>query len=140
MSGPKTVTASFGTGPGFTLSALPDMTVAAGGVPASATLSVSPYGGFAQNVAFSNVNPVAGLWVTFSPNPVSADGTTQVTFSATANLAPGTYTATIQGSGGSFQQTRSVNVVVQSASGTPVREYIRMGDRMIAIENGSIQP
>ena len=130
VNGPATVAANFSQSAGFTVSQPPTLFVAPGG-STSATLTVAAFGGFSQDVTFSSSNLPSGLLATFTPSRVGPNGSTQVTFSAAAGMARLTYQVNLQATGGAVQQTVSVIVTV----GFTVREYIRLRDRIIAIEN-----
>lgn len=133
MSGPLGITANFTTlGPDFVLSVVPPQHVVQGS-SVTATLTVTPSGGFNQNVTFSYANWPTGLSATFTPNPVTPNSATTIRFSASAGTPPATYDVVLTATGGSVERTQTVRLVVEAPQ-RRLREYIRLGDRIIAIE------
>jgi hypothetical protein len=116
LNGPKSVAANFTSGAGFTLNPMPEQTVTPGATGATtATTTVSPFGGFNQNVTFAYANAPVGVTATFYPATVGPSGSTRVTFSAAEGIAAGTYTLNLQAAGGGVQQIQAVSLKVLSA-------------------------
>ena len=117
---------------GFTLSTLPTQYLIAGaGDPVLATATVIPIGGFQQNVTFSLSGMPAGVSASFSPNPVPPNGSTQISFVAAAETAPGTYNMTLVATGGGSQITQVVTLSI--LDGTQMWE-----ERLVARDDGSV--
>ncbi len=105
---------------GFVLSAsgISPTSVAAGGSPLTATVSVAPSNGsnFSGTVSFSCAN-VSGITCSFNPTTVSGGtGTTTVTISVAANVATGATSVTVTGTSGSLSATTTVSFTVTATS------------------------
>ncbi|WP_027891575.1 S8 family serine peptidase [Calidithermus chliarophilus] len=97
--------------PDFSLSVTtPDVQLAPGG-SASLTVNLNRSGGFANSVTFSLSGAPTGLTGSFNPGSTTGNSTT-LNLSASASLAPGSYTLTVQGSSGSLSRNATVNLVV----------------------------
>jgi subtilisin family serine protease len=100
--------------PDFGIAASPSTatTVAGGGVSYSVT--VSPLNGFAGDVSLSlgGLTPQQASW-SFNPTTVAGGaGTSQLTITTAASLAPGTYPLTVTGAGGTISNSTAVSLVV----------------------------
>lgn len=110
--------------PNFTLSATPaSRTVTAGG-STTFTVANTATGGFASAITLSATPAISGVSYSFSPNPMSAGGSSTLTCTTTAAAAPGTYTLTISGTGGSLTRTTTVQLTVSApSSGNAVKTF-----------------
>jgi len=84
----------------------------------SSTVSVLQFLGFTEPVALSADNVPAGATVAFMPNPVTPPGTSALTISGTAGVAPGSYTIDIVGTStpSSFSHDATVTLNLFSAA------------------------
>jgi hypothetical protein len=100
--------------PDFTLAATPSSrSVLAGGV-ASYTLTVGARNGFAGSVALSlsGLTGSQASW-SYAPPAISSSGSSTLTVTTAASLAPGTYRLTLTGRSGALSHTATVSLVVQ---------------------------
>ncbi len=104
---------------GFSLGASPASLGAASGTSTATTVTITPAGGFTGRVTLAATGLPAGVTAAFSPNPTTSVST--VTFTASANAAPGTRTVTLMGvSGGQVKMTTLTLTISPAASGTSV--------------------
>lgn len=107
----RTTTASLQiTAPSFTLGATPASQSVAQGASANYSLTITPSGGFASDVALSISGLPAGTSAQFTPNP--ATGTSSLVVSTTAATPAGTVALTITGVSGALTRTANVNMTV----------------------------
>ena len=102
------------TAPDFTLGATPPSASTAAGGGVSYTVSVGALNGFSGDVglALSGLSSSQASW-TLAPAVVAGgSGSSQLTVTTAAGLAPGSYPLTITGSSGSIAHTVSVTLVV----------------------------
>lgn len=99
--------------PDFTLVASPSTASAAQGGSVSYTVSVSPQGGFDEDVALSVSGLPAGATGSFVPTVVAGgSGSSQLTVTTSPSTPIGSYPLTITGTGGSESRIASVTMVV----------------------------
>jgi hypothetical protein len=99
----------------FSISASPSSLSVAQGASGSSTISTAVTSGSSQSVSLSASGQPSGTTVSFSPNPITAGGSSTMTVNVGANTAPGTYTITVTGTGTSATHTTTVTLtVVQS--------------------------
>ncbi len=115
-------------GPSFTLSPSPSSRTVTAGNPTSYTINVNPSGGFTGDVTLgvTNVSPSpssGSIGTSFVGNPVTINspnsGSATLNVTTTADVTPGTYTITVQGTNGSLNPTTSVTLVVNSSGPPP---------------------
>ncbi|PYN73367.1 MAG: hypothetical protein DMD97_21225, partial [Candidatus Rokuibacteriota bacterium] len=99
-----------GPGPDFTLSAAPSSRTVTPGGSTSYDVTISPTGGFTDQVTLSVSGLPTGATGSFTPNPATASSTLSVTTSPSTPL--GAYTLTITGVSGSLTHTTTVTLVV----------------------------
>jgi subtilisin-like proprotein convertase family protein len=88
------------------------------------TVSNTASGGFASAITLSATPAISGVSYAFSPNPMAAGGSSTLTCTTTAAAAPGTYTLTILGTGGSLSRTTTVQLTVSApSSGNAVKTF-----------------
>jgi subtilisin-like proprotein convertase family protein len=110
--------------PNFTLSATPSSSTVTAGNPAAFTLTSTASGGFSDNVTLSASPAIGGVTYSFALNPIGPNGSTTLTCSTTTSAAPGTYTITISGTGGSLVRTTAVQLTINPpAGGNAVRTF-----------------
>src|SRR5206468_3051238 len=107
-----TVTLVVNAPPDFTLSAAPPSRAFALGACPSYTLTISPTGGFSDQVTLSVSGLPNGATGGFTPNPATTSSTLSV--STSPSTPTGTYTLTITGVGGSLTRTTTVTLVVNA--------------------------
>ncbi len=73
-------------------------------------MTISPIGGFTDQVTLSVSGLPSGATGSFNPNPATASSTLSVTTSPIT--LPGTYTLTITGVSGTLTHTTTVSLVV----------------------------
>jgi subtilisin family serine protease len=103
--------------PDFSLAATPSSASALPGGSVTYTVSAGSGGGFAGSVALSLSGLTAGqaTW-SFAPAAIAGGaGASQLTVTAAASLAPGSYPLTINGTSGSLAHTAPVTLVVSAA-------------------------
>jgi len=98
----------------FSLAATPASVTVAQGASATSSIAVSAQNGFNSPVAFTVSGLPSGVTAQFSP--VSAAGTSTLTFSAGASAASGPAVITVTGTAGSLAKTVSIALTV---TGTP---------------------
>jgi subtilisin-like proprotein convertase family protein len=100
----------------FTLSVSPSSQTAC--VPANAiyVVDIGATGGFSGNINLSVSGVPTGATSSFSTNPVSAPGTSDLTIGNTSNATPGTYTLTISATGSTGTKTEDVELIISSGS------------------------
>lgn len=95
----------------FSLSVSPSTAVVKKGGTTKYGITVTPSGGFNSNVSLSVAGVPSGAGATFSLNPISSGSGTSSLSVSTGSAAPGTYTLTITGAGGS--SSHSINVTLK---------------------------
>jgi uncharacterized membrane protein len=100
--------------PDFTLTASPSSRSTTPGTAVTYTVSIGSLNGFAGTVALSLSGLPAGSTSSFAPASVSGKGTSQLTVTPAASLAPGTYPLTVTGTSGAIVHTARVTLVVAS--------------------------
>src|SRR5947208_2104164 len=101
-----------GPGPDFTLSASPSSRTVTPGGSTSYDVTISPTGGFTDQVTLSVSGLPTGATGSFTPNPATASSTPTVTTSP--STPPGAYTLTITAVSGSLTHTTPVTLVVNA--------------------------
>lgn len=99
----------------FSLSANPTSLTVTQGASGTASISVTPAGGFAGNVAFSATGLPAGVTATF--NPPSSPSATTVTLAANASAPTGTSAFTITGTSGALSASTALALTVNAPAG-----------------------
>jgi len=94
----------------FSLSVSPSTAVVKKGGTATYGVTVTPSGGFNSNVSLSVGGLPGGASASFSPNPVPSGSGASSLSVITGTAAPGTYTLTITGTGGS---SHSINATLK---------------------------
>jgi len=94
----------------FTLSAAPASRTVTQGGSTSYAVTISPTGGFSDQVTLSVSGLPNGATGSFTPNPATASSTLSVTTGLVT--LPGTYTLTITGVSGALTHTTTVELVV----------------------------
>jgi hypothetical protein len=97
--------------PGFSLSAAPASQSVVQGTNGNYTVNVTPSGGFSSNVTLSVSGVPSGASASLSPNPVAGGGSPNLSVNA-GSAALGTYTLTINASGGGISHTTSVTLSI----------------------------
>ncbi len=82
------------------------------GQSASFVISVTPFGGFTNQVTFTATNLPSGVTVSFSPETVNSPGTSLLTLNATTNAANGAFTLELTATGGGISHMASGGVSV----------------------------
>jgi serine protease len=88
------------TSPNFTLSLSPNSGSVAPGGSLSTSITINRSGGFSNSVMLSLSGAPSGVSSSFSPNPAS--NTSTLSFNVASYTAPGVYTLTLSGTGGSL--------------------------------------
>jgi hypothetical protein len=99
--------------PSFTLSANPTSLSVVQGASGSATISVTPSGGFNSSVSFSASGAPSGVTASFSPT--SSPTSTTITLAAGASAPVGTSVFSITGTSGSLSATTALALTVTAA-------------------------
>jgi subtilisin-like proprotein convertase family protein len=106
--------------PDFTLAATPSSQTVTVGNSTTFTVSNTALNGFTGNVTLSATPAISGVTYGFSPNPMSAGGSSTLTVTTTAGATTGTQTLTITGSSGSLTHTTTVSLTINAA---PVPDF-----------------
>lgn len=110
-----TVTATVNIAPvGFTVSANPSSLSIPPGGSGTSTITVTAVSGFTGVVVLSATSP-AGISTSFNPPTVTNSGTSILTITVAASVAPGSYIITVKGTSGTTTATTTITVSV----GTP---------------------
>jgi hypothetical protein len=96
--------------PDFALSASPSSRMINPGGVASYSVTISPVGGFSNQVTLTASGLPGGANGSFSPNPATGSSTLSVTTST--STPPATYTLTITGVSGSLTHATTISLVV----------------------------
>jgi len=99
---------------GYSLSAT--SATAQQGATGTSTVSSSIFGGYASSITLSASGLPTGVTVGFGTNPITAGGSSQLTFTVASTVATGTYTITITGTGSDTTvETTSLTLTVTAA-------------------------
>jgi serine protease len=101
----------------FAMSASPPSLTIVQGSSGSTTINTSVTSGSAQSVTLSLGGVPAGVSGAFTPNPVTAGGSSNLALTVGASATPGTYTLVVTGTGASATRTANVSLAVQSKAG-----------------------
>ena len=104
----------------FSISASPALSNVTQGGSTTSAISTAITNGAAQTIALSAGGLPAGVTASFSPNTVSAGGSSTLTLTASGGAAVGTSTVVVTGTGTSATHTTSVSLTVAAASVDPV--------------------
>jgi hypothetical protein len=100
------------------------------------TVTVTGIGGFNSAVSLSAPSLPAGVTATFTPTAISPGQTATLILSAAATgTTPGSYTLTVRGTSGTLSHDTTGTYTITTPAGAQLKEYIRLGNRVIAIEN-----
>ncbi len=100
-------------GPDFALSASPANVTVAPGASVTSDIELVPIDGFSGTVNLSASGMPGELTAGFSQNSLSTSGTSRLTLTADAAIAPSTYSVTVTGVSGGNTRTAIVNVTVE---------------------------
>jgi len=107
------VTGNLTAGPDFALSATPANVTVAPGASITSDIELVPIDGFTGTVNLSASGMPGDLTAAFSPGSLNTNGTSTLTLTADAAIAPGTYSVTVSGVSGGNTRTAIVNVTVE---------------------------
>jgi hypothetical protein len=113
----------------FTLSATPASQAVTAGQNATYTATVTPVSGFTGTVDFSVTGLPSGAFATFTPESVTASGSTTLLIT-TAGVASGSYPLVIRGSSGPVTRTANVTLTINgdfTISATPSSRTVNRG-------------
>ncbi|MFD0591902.1 proprotein convertase P-domain-containing protein [Catellatospora coxensis] len=105
------------TGNDYSVSVSPAAGATNPGGSLSATVTTAVTSGSTQSVALSAAGLPAGVSASFSPSTVPAGGSSALTLSTTAAVAPGTYPITITGTGSGTTRTAVYTLTVNGTAG-----------------------
>ncbi len=120
--------------PDFSLSASPASQSIIVGQSTSYSVTFSPFNGYSGTVSFMVSGLPAGAGATFTPASLSAAGTTTMSVTTTASVAPGSYPLTITGSDGVLTHTTSVTLV---ANPVPATDFTVSAPAAITVKRNS---
>ena len=100
----------------LTLIAQPDVQTVLPGDTTAYTLSVTASEGFTSPVILTSQGAPSETTFSFTPNPVTPPGTSQLYITTTASTAAGTYAMTVTGTAGALTDTANVTLMVASAA------------------------
>jgi hypothetical protein len=106
-----------GTGPSFTLSAVPISLSIVQGSMGTSTITVTPSGGFTGSVTLEASGLPSGVTAAFNPSSTTTTSTLTLTASSSATVG-GPTTVTITGTSGSLTATTTVALTVTSPTGS----------------------
>ncbi len=109
--------------PDFSLGATPSSQTVTAGNSTTYTVTSTPSNGFAGNVSLAATPAISGVSYGFVPNPIGPSGSSTLTVSTTTSAAPGTYTLTLTGTSGSLVHSTTVQLVISSTGGNPVKTF-----------------
>ena len=98
--------------PDFTLGVNPTFANVAQSGTATYTVSVTFTGGFSSSVSLSATPSISGATYSFSPQTLSASGTSTFTISTTQTVKGGYYQVTITGTGGGMSHSAFISFTV----------------------------
>lgn len=96
----------------FSLSASPSSRTVTPGYPASYGITITPSGGFTNQVTLSVSGLPSGATASFSPNPAGSSSTLAITTGT--STPPGTYPLTVTGISSTLSHTTTLTLVVSS--------------------------
>ncbi|MBB5868106.1 X-Pro dipeptidyl-peptidase [Allocatelliglobosispora scoriae] len=105
------------TGNDYAISVSPAAGATNPGGSLSATVATAVTSGSGQSVALSASGLPSGVTASFTPSTVTAGGSSALTLSTTASVAPGTYQITIIGTGTSATRTAAYSLTVNGPGG-----------------------
>ena len=102
------------TSPDFTISASPSSVTVQQGHSGTSTITTTALNGFNNAITLSASGQPSGVTVGFGTNPITApgNGSSLMTMTVGASVAPGTYTITVTGVGGGITHTTTVSLTV----------------------------
>ena len=98
--------------PDFTVGVNPTSANVAQSGAATYTVSVTFTGGFSSSVSLSATPSISGATYSFSPQTLSASGTSKFTISATQTVKGGYYQVTVTGTGGGMSHSAFISFTV----------------------------
>lgn len=102
--------------PSFTLSPSSSSVSVTQGESAADTITVNKVDGFSGSVTLAASGLPSGITASFGTNPTT--GSSSVTFTASSSAATGSSVVTITGTSGSTKATTTINLTVNSSSGS----------------------
>ncbi|MEU8076643.1 Xaa-Pro dipeptidyl-peptidase [Catellatospora citrea] len=105
------------TGNDYAISVSPAAGATNPGGTLSTTVSTTVTSGSGQSVALSAAGLPAGVTASFNPSTVTSGGSSALTLSTTASVAPGTYPVTITGTGASATRSAVYSLTVNGTGG-----------------------
>ncbi len=106
-----------------TFSLVPSATTAniAAGSSGSITIAATAQNGFSSAIALSTSKLPTGVTAAFSPASIASpgNGSSKLTLTVASNAAPGTYSITISGAGGSITQSAILSLTIPAPSTSP---------------------
>ena len=118
--------------PDFNLSATPSSQNVAAGNGTSYNVTVGALNGYSGTVSLMVSGLPSGVSAGFSPATVTGSGSSTLTVTTTAAVAPGTYPLTITGSDGSLTHTTGVSLTVTApdfnVNATPASQSVVAGN------------
>jgi len=104
---------------GFSLSSTPSSLSIVEGAHGTTTIASTPFGGYGSSITLSASGLPSGVSVGYSKNPITASGSSVLTFTATPTAPTGAFVVTVTGTGSDGTvETTIVNLTVTAA--TPI--------------------
>lgn len=100
--------------PNFSVSCAPTSLFAAPGGSDGSSCSVTPTGGFNNDVTLSCAGLPAGITCSFGTNPVTPPGSSTLTVNVDGAVAEATYPFTVQGTDGVLTHSSNMSIVVST--------------------------
>jgi len=121
--------------PGFTISVTPASETIGIGGGTTFTTTLASKNGFTSNVSLTVDGLPSGSSATFSPTTVTGSGSSTLSLTSTAAIAPGSYTLTFIGTSGSLTSNTTAMLVVTGAnfmlSAAPEIQAINAGSNAV---------
>jgi len=130
-------TTSGGAAADFAISSLPSALTIARGSSGTSTITTTLSGSFNSAITLAASGLPAGAMASFSPASIAAPGagSSTLTISVGSATAVGTYSVTVNGTGGGLTRATAINLTLTSGSGTTQQLLGNPG-----FENGSASP
>ena len=131
-------TTSGGASADFAISSSPSALNITAGSSSTSTITTTLSGSFNSAVALAASGLPAGATASFNPNSIAAPGagSSTLTISVDPTTAAGTYSVSVNGSGGGLTRANTINLTVTSGSGGTTQQLLGNA----GFENGSASP
>jgi kumamolisin len=123
---------------GFNLSATPSsLSIVQGSNTGTSTITSTPFGGYSSSISLSASGLPSGVSVGYGTNPITASGSSLLTFTAAANATTGTFPVTVTGTGSDANSTVGTTSVSLTVTAAPSDFSISANPISLTVAKGS---